>query len=85
MPTKTFDEGDFEGVAEEWEKFFHRETWHLLRAFFPHRCTASNRRIWPGQKAYVSITNHKFMKSWPTEYKWIHKDEYLILKIKGEI
>jgi len=63
----------------------YTDSWYLARAVLPHLCAVSKNTIWPGQQAYVFNTNNRFIKNWPPEYKWINKDEFLVLRLKGEI
>jgi len=62
-----------------------RAHWHHWYPILPKICNISHRIIWPFQRSYVKIDEHKFVPNNIKTYTWIHKDEYLMLVLKGEI
>jgi len=68
------------------EIVFKKESeWQSYYSILPRVCHYSNRIIWPFSRAYVKISTRRFLKNQPKEYTWVHHDEFVIRRLKGEI
>ena len=54
-------------------------------SILPRWCSVTGRFIRPFSTAVVRLESHRFLTNNPTRHKWLHGEEYLLLKLRGKI
>ena len=67
-----------------YDPFWDRAQWEHKFAFWPRRCSLSNRKIWM-EKAYKGTRMITGPGEPVFEYRWLTKDQFMIGKLKGII
>ena len=71
--------------VDSWDHFDHHSIGTTMRfAWLPKRCYLSDKRLWL-QFAYRKVAMWTGPGEPVFEYRWYHKDEYLIAQLKGNV
>jgi hypothetical protein len=64
--------------------FYKRAVWRYKFAWFPCKCDISKKRLWM-KMSYKGMATYTGPGDPVYEYKWLSKEEFLILQLKGKI
>lgn len=71
--------------VDEWDHFDHRSIGTEYKfVFWPKRCYFTDKLLWL-EKAYVKTAMWTGPGDSIFEYRWYHKDAYIINKLKGNV
>lgn len=67
---------------KEWER--KNRTWQYSFCFLPHKCMETNKWIWL-TGAYRGYKTRRYDWQFVTNYKWMCKEEFVILRLMDKV